>query len=860
MSSESVSSTASTGKISSVSSPQFDRQSGDRQKPSGSRGLLGYLSRDFKFACRQLYRNPSFSVIAILTLSLGIGTVLAVFQTADKALFQPLPYPDADRIVMLWGHDRSTPDQRALVSAAEIQAFDQSKIFTAVAGIDLKQLSYAMTGAGEPRQIAAVHVTPGFFQILGVSPLLGSGLGSATGAVNDATAVISYHLWSEHFHSDPGVIGKALDLDGQTYTIVGVMPADFAFPIRYQDEDIEAWMPESLDPMLGNPVMRHFGALLTFARMPPGVNLASEQQKLDAIHAQLREQYPAMNQARVVGLYSLTRELAGPHRTELYLLLAAVTILFLITCSNIGNLLISRGYARTQELAVRVALGAGRSALIRQFVTENVLLACLGALGSIAVAVIGARALSEYVRRQPGGAGFAHLLSAPSLSAHGLSVETLLVVTGVLVVTFLLASAAPAVTLSTASGMAATGGQGRTIIGKRTHRMRTISIVGQVSLSLFLTVGAILLVQSFLRFIKIDPGFQVEHRVTYQLTLPQAAYPSHVRQAQFFDNFVQKVRALPGVESAALIGGPPLTSWMKMGKFLPDTISASSPADLPAAQTRSVSANYFAVMGIPFLSGATFREGPEQNSPAEVVISQSLAQQYWPYTSAIGHSLKFDLDATSPAYTIVGVVGDVHQNTLDQNTGPEYYLSYWNGPDRSMGVIVKTSLDATVAGREIEAALHSLDPNQPFAHVASFDELVQEASRPQRTRFMLLSLISGAALLLTAIGVFGLISYLVQQRNREIGIRLALGSGRGSIIFRILKDVMRPVLVGIGSGIAIALILSRFIQHLLFDISASNAAVYLEAVTLLIAVALVACALPTLRAACINPATTLRIE
>jgi predicted permease len=842
-------------------SPRVPPQSDYQQERFGNRGPLEHVSVNLRFACRQLYRHPGFAIIAVLTLSLGIGAVLAVFQTADKALFQPLPYPGADRIVMLWGHDRSTPDQRALVSAAEIQAFAQNKIFTAVAGIDLKQLSYALTGAGKPRQIAAVHVTPGFFQILGVPPLFGQSLASvAAGEGNDTTAVVSYHLWTEYFRADPTVIGKPLDLDGHSYTIVAVMPASFSFPIRYQDEDIEAWMPESLDPLLSSPVMRHFGALLTFARMPPGVSLVREQEQLNSIQSQLRAQYPAMNQAREVGLYSLNTELAGPHRTELFLLMGAVTILFLITCSNIGNLLIARGHARSQELAVRVALGAGRAALIGQLLTENVLLACLGALGSIVVAAIGARALSEYVRRQPGGVGFAHLLSAPALSGHGVSIEAFLVMAGVLVITVLLAAAAPAVALSAIDGLAAVGNQGRTTIGKRTHRMRTVSIVSQVSLSLFLAVGAMLLVQSFERFSKINPGFQVEHRLMYQLTLPLATYPSGPRQARFFDTFERKVSALPGVESAALIGGPPLTSWMKMGKYLPDSLSVSRAADLPIAQTRSVSANYFAVMGIPFLSGATFREGSEDNSPAEVVVSKSLATQYWPGSSAIGHTLKFDLDTDSPAYTIVGVVGDVHQNTLDQNTGAEYYVSYWNNPDRSMGLIVRTPLNETAINKEIEASLHSIDPDQPFAHVASFDELVQEASRPQRTRFILMSLISGAALLLTSVGVFGLISYLVQQRTKEIGIRIALGAGRSHIIFKTLKDVMLLVLLGIGIGIAIALALSRFIEHLLFKVSAFNPVIYLEAVMLLIAIALAACAIPALRAACIDPATALRIE
>jgi putative ABC transport system permease protein len=840
--------------------PQFAGSSARRPGGLGKRRLFENLSGDLKFALRQLYLRRWFSVIAVLTLSLGIGAVLTVFQTADKALFQPLPYPDASRIVMLWGHDRSTPEQRALISAGEIQAFDHSGIFAAVAGIDLKQLSYALTGGGEPRQIAAVHVTPGFFQILGIQPFLGQGFRSETaGEGKDTTAIISHRLWTEYFGADRDVIGRAINLDGQSYTIVAVMPADFRFPIRYQDEDIEVWMPESLDPMLNNPVMRHFGGLLAFAKVPSGVSISTEQRQSDSIHEQLRRQFPAMNQSRVVGLYALADQIAGPHRTELFLLMGAVAILFLITCSNVANLVIARGNARTQELGVRVALGAGRAALIRQLLTENILLVCLSALGSILVVAIGSRALSEYVRRQPGGEGFAHLLSAPALSSRGVSMDTVLVMAGVLLIAVLLAAATPAVILSRAKGLSGESSLGRATGGKQASLVRTFSIVGQVSLSLFLAVGAMLLVQSFQRFVRIDPGFQVDHRTTYQLTLPVARYPSLSRQAQFFDTFKLKVRTLPGIESAALIGGPPLTSWMKMGRFLPDSLSVSRAADLPLAQTRSVSENYFAVMGIPLL-GRVFQEGSDGNSPAEVVISKSLALRYWPQGSAIGHTLKFDLDANSPAYTIVGVAGDVHQNTLDQNTDAEYYLSYRNKPDRSMGLIVKTSLNESVIAREIEAALHSIDPNQPLAHVASFEELVREASQAQRTRFILLSLISGTALLLTAVGVFGLISYVVQQRTREIGIRLALGSGRSRIVLKTLKDVMQFVLLGVGVGTVMALMLSRFIEHILFKVSAFNPVVYLEAITLLVAVALAACAIPALRAAYIDPAITLRIE
>ena len=819
------------------------------------------LLRDVRYALRQLRKSPGFAVTAILTFALGIGAVTAVFQVADEALFHPLPYRDAHRIVMLWGHDRSKPEERALLSAMELRQFRRSNTFAAIAGIDLKQLSFALTGAGKPRQIAAAHVTRDLFHVFGVPPLLGQNFRlKNTGESVGTTAVISYRLWQEHFHSDPAVLGKSINLDGVTYTVVAVMPTSFHFPIRYQNEDLEAWMPESLDPMIKDPVLRNAGTLLTFAKVPTGISLIHAQQQLNVNHALLLRNDPDTNQNRRVGLYSLNGELGGAHRTELFLLLGAVAVLLLIACTNVANLLLARGTARRQEMALRVALGAGRMTLLRQMLSENILLACVGTLCALIVTKIGARILALYIQAQPGGTGFAHLLSAPALSVASFPKSAFLFMAGILTITILLAGFAPALALSNVDGMEALKSQGRASSGKQVTRLRTALLVGQISLSLVLAIGAILLVRSFDKFINIDPGFQIQHRLTYQLTLPTAKYPTGTVQARFSHNLLTKIEALPGVESAAIIGGLPLTTWMKLGQFLPDSLSVTRAGDLPVAQNRSVSANYFAVMDIPVLRGRAFMEGTEGNAPKEVVISQSLAKMYWPNTSPIGHHMKFDLDSASPSYTIVGVVGDVHQNTLDKNTGAEYYQSYSNDPDRSIGLVVRTPLGAASMQRPVERALHALDPDQPFAYVAPFSGLVEEASRPQRTSFMLFSLVSGIALLLTAVGIFGLISYLVSQRTREIGIRLTLGSGRDRVIWAVVKDAMEPVGLGICIGVVAALSLSGVMRNLLFGVSPFDHFSYVAAIALLIALALAACALPAYRAASTDPIQALRTE
>jgi putative ABC transport system permease protein len=732
------------------------------------------------------------------------------------------------------------------------------KSFSAVAAIDLRQLSFALIGSGPPRQIAAARITPGFFDILGASPLLGHIFSLET--ESNGTAIISYQLWKDHFHSDRAVLGKRIDLDGVSYTVVAVMPESFRFPIRYQDDDLEVWMPESLDPIARNADQRTIGLFLTLAKLPTGSNIAEQQGRLNSMYARYVAQSPDIARNRVISLYALDDELAGSHRTELLLLLGAVTVLLLIACTNVASLLFARGNSRAQEMAVRVALGAGRRVLLRQLFIENILLACCGAFCAVFVAIAGVHILSVYMQAQPGGYGFSHLLSVPSLGSAGFPITAFLFMAGILTITILLAGLSPALTLSRADGLEAMKGQFRTSSGRQAVRWRAVLLTGQISLSLVLAIAGVLLIRSFERLVTTNPGFEVEHRLTYQLTLPSAKYPSGMAQARFYQTLLEKTASLPGVQSAAVIGGLPLTTWLKQGQFLPDSLSVSRTVDMPSAQNRSVSANYFEVMGIPFLSGHSFGKGTEQNPPKEIVISESLAHQYWPHDSAVGHFIRFDLIQKSPTYTIVGVVGDVHQNTLDKSTGPEYYVSYWNDPDRSMGLVLRTKVDKTSMQRTVEAALHSIDPDQPFAHVASFNDPVQDVSRPLHTRFMLFSIISGIALLLVSVGIFGLISYLVAQRTREIGIRMALGAGRWRVVLAVLEDALKLVGLGICIGGVIALSLSWVLKGLLFEVSPWDWMSYATASVVVVVLAIAACIVPAYWASRIHPSIALRTE
>jgi putative ABC transport system permease protein len=816
---------------------------------------------DLRFAWRQILRNLSFSFVIILTLALGIGAVTAVYQVADQALFHPLPYPEANRIVMLWGRDRLKPEQRNLVSAAELRGFEENNTFSAIGGIDLKQLSFALTGAGRPRQIAAANVTPAFFEVLGEGAEIGSSLRREE-LSRDANSivVVSHNLWREVLHSDPQAIGKTINLDGRAYKVIAVMPSTFHFPIRYQNEELDAWMPSSIDPMLNRPGLRVAGTLLTFAKLSTGTGLAPTQQQMNAVEGRLISTYPEMSKNRAVDVFSLKEELAGAHHEELLLLLGAVGVLLIIACFNVANLLITRGHARSQELATRISLGAGRASLLRQLLTESLLLAFLGVVCGIPIALLGSRALASYLQTEPGGTGFAHLLSSPALASHGLPLQSLAFLILVFGGTLVLSGTLPAFVLSARNKMHVVNGQMRMSLGNQSRNLRLTLMIVQIALALPLAVSALLLVRSFERLVHADPVFQVRHRLTYQITLPMASYPSPAVQARLFGSLLTKVHALAGVESAGLIGGLPLTSWMKIGEFQPDTLPATQNSDLPRAQTRSTSPEYFVVMGIPVLQGRIFEPGSEEFTPKEVVISRSLAAQYWPASNPIGHTLKLGSDDEDTPYTVVGVVGDVHQNTLEKSTGPEFYLSFHGHPDRSMGLVVNTTVDPKTMQVSVENALHSLNPELPIAHTASFDELVQEASGAQRVHLFLLTLVAALAVVLTAIGVFGLVSYFVTQRTREIGIRIALGAGRSRIFSVVAREILLLLGIGVGGGLGIALGFSGLLKHLLFGVSAFDPAMYASASLLVVACALLASVFPLVRAFHIETASILNVE
>jgi putative ABC transport system permease protein len=807
---------------------------------------------------RLLRKSRGFVALAVVTLGLGIGAVVAVFQVVDAALLHPLPYPDAESLVVLWGGQKSTPAVRTPIPPPDVADLEKSGIFSAVVSIDLRQFSFAMTGEGKPEQIGAARVSPGIFTLIGVDAALGRVFTSNDPeAERGTTAVISDHLWKERYGADPRIAGKPITLDGTTYTIVGVMPSNFRFPIRYQNEDVEAWMSEA---PLTAPNLRGIGLMFVLARVKPGATMAAASQELDSFNAQLTTTFPDTHRNRIISLVPLTSELAGAHKTELLLLLAAVGIVLLIACTNVANLMLVRGSVNAKETALRVALGASRKDIILQFFSESATLAVLGCAAGFGFAFAGTRLLVTVLQVQRGGAGVTNLLSAPALTILNFNGLAFLVAAGVLVLTVFLVGMAPALGLSGVNSMSSLQETKRVSTGVSTVKLRSAFLVGQVALSLVLAVGAGLFARSLSNLLNVSPGFRVEHLLTYQFTLPAAKYPNDAVRARFYHKLLDQIQTLPGVESVAAIGGLPLTNWIVMNSFVPEGVSISSPADAPIGNYRAVSPDYFATMGIRILSGQTFSGRDDANAPKETIVNEALARRYWPNTDPVGRHMKVGTDPASPWYTITGVVGNVHQSALDQDSGAEFYVSYLESPARSMGIAVRTQVDPVTMLPEIQNTVRSVDPDQPIAHIATMTELVQDAARPQRARFVLLGTVTALALLIAAVGLFALVSYLVSQRSNELGVRMALGAPRTRIFWLVVGQGLRFTLIGVGIGAVLAVAFARSMAALLFGISVFDPAAFAAAVALLLFTAVVACALPALHAARLDPMHALRHE
>ena len=810
-------------------------------------GWLDALVEDVRFAMRMVRKSPGFSTVVVLTLALGIGTNALVFSVVDAVLLRQLPYADPGKLVLV---TVAKPDAKAGVglsypSFTELR--ESNRVFSGVAGFGGHSL--VMTGYGEPAEVRTVVVTSDFFPLLAAEPLHGRVFtqeDDRRGAPN--VVILSESLWRSRFGGDPRILGRTLNLDMRPYTVIGIMPATFHTP--FLDQANQIWIPLAQDPLysvwMTRPPQQHWMAVL--ARVRAGISPQHIQAELSAISARLAKEYPA-EKGWSIQTEPLQRSITGDVRLPLVALLGAVALLLLIACANIANLLLSRATSRSREIAIRIALGAGKGRIARQLFTECAILGLLGgALGT----------LIAYA----GSGTFAPLLPADLPAFHAVRVDTRVVAFGLalsLAASFLfgLAPVLSAGARDPRTGLNE-GGRGGESSGPR--RTRALLAMGEIALALVLVAGAGLMMRSFIHLISVDPGFQPNHVIKAMISLPQFQYRTPKQWAAFSEELMTRIRAQPGTHDSAIAGPLPIVDCCV-------TLSLQiqgKPSQQGSAYTANyvpVSPGYFRVMGIPLLRGRLFSENDTSLSPAVTLISEALAKRYFPGENPLGKHMTFGFPVNGiVSREIVGIVGDVRDEALGKKPGPMMYVPFAQAPLYGGEVVVKSTLSAAAVVDAIRDATHAIDKNLPVTEIAVLGDAMNESVAQPRFRTWILGVFGAIALILAGVGIFGVISYSVSRRTQELGIRVALGAQAGSVARLILRETMAIALGGIAIGVPCAIATAQLVRHLLLDVSPYDPLTLPLVALVLIAVAALASYIPVRRAIQVDPIVALRYE
>ena len=839
-----------------LSGDDFLREIQRSQKPvreapvletSGRSNLLNDFLQDLRYALRMLLKNPAFTIVAVIALALGIGANTAIFSVVNTVLLRPLPYKDPERLVMVWedaskhGYPRDTP-----AAANFVDWRDQNQVFEGMAAI--ADESFNLTGAGDPERLEGRRVSANLFPMLGVEPQIGRVFSAAEDQPGSQRVVLlSYGLWQRRFGGDPSIVGKPLTLNGESHTVVGVMPARFQFPTS----DDQAWVPIAFTPEQAARRNRHY--LQVVARLKPGVSLGQAQTEMSTIATRLEQQYPQSNADLGATVTSLHEHLVGDIRPALLILLGAVSLVLLIACANVANLLLARAAVRQKEIAVRIALGARRLRLVRQFLTESVLLSTLGGIVGLAIAFTGLVLLRTFI---PENISQAREISI-DLKVLGFTLFVS-VLTGVI---FGLAPAIQAVrfnqseTLKEGGRDAATGGSGK--------RLRSVLVMAEVAISLVLLIGAGLLINSFLRLRNVDPGFRADNLLTMKIVLPEPKYEEFERRQAFYTDLVQRVESIAGVRSAAVTTNLPL---YRQGNSI--TVRIEGKPEPPPGQeqvvvTRIISPGYFDTMTIPLLSGRKLNDQDVATSRnASAVISETMARRFWPNEDPVGKRFAPGRVTSDEDWiNVVGVVKDVRQFELTAEPRPQMYLSYRQaGFFAPRDLVVKTDIEPTSMAATVRNAVWEIDKDQPVSDIRTMEAILADSIARQRFSMLLLAIFAGVALILAAVGIYGVMSYSVAQRTHEIGIRMALGAQTGAVLKLAVGYGMKLVIIGIVVGLIAAFALTRLMSTLLFGVTATDPTTFTLISLLLVGVAALASYIPARRATKVDPIIALRYE
>jgi putative ABC transport system permease protein len=805
---------------------------------------MGNLLQDIRYALRTLAKTPAFTLTVVLVLALGIGANSTIFSVVNGVLLRPLPYPEPGRLVMIWeDYQRVGGPAREWTNPADFNDWrTMSASFAEMFAAN--DWSPTLTGEGEPELLNAAVATQGMFATLGVQPALGRGFREEEDKPGAARVVLlSDGLWKRRFGGRPEAIGRVLMLSGNAATIIGVMPAGFRFPVV---SNAEIWSPMQAAPTSG----RGGAFVRVVGRLKPGVELASAQAEMDTIAARIARANPETNNKIGVTLVGLQTDMARPVREALLVLLGAVGFVLLIACANVANLLLARATARQREIAIRVALGASRARLARQLLTESLLLSGAGAALGLTLAWWGADWLAA---GDPAGLAQSFDLRVDySVAAFAL---VLALGTGLL---FGLAPAMQAVRTGPNEALqeGARGSSGRS------NRVRSALVVAEVALSLVLLVGAGLLLKSFASLLRTSPGFNPQNVLTVSLTLPQVKYPEAAQSAQFYSRLLERVRAMPGVRAVAAINNLPLGGTNSDTNFVIEGRPAPRQGEMQGAWFSPVTTGYFQAMNIPVLQGRPLDERDHSQAPLAVVINEAMARRYWPGESPIGKRIGTGRRSpTAPTWwQVVGVVGNVRAFTMESDEPPTFYIAHAQRPARRMNLVIRTAGDPLALAPALRSAVWELDRDLAVPSIATLDAVVGSSLAQRRFIMVLLAGFSAVALVMAAVGLYGVMAYIVTQRTNEIGIRMALGAQPRDVLALVLRQGMTLAGLGVAIGVALALAVARSMESLVYDTSPRDPATIAAITATLALAALAACYIPARRAARVDPLVALRHE
>ena len=819
-----------------------------------------YFWRDVKYGLRALARNPAFTAVALITLGLGIGANAAIFSVVNAVLLRPLPFPDSDRIVMVRKIELRLNATRGAASAAEYLDWrERNHTFAQLAGWTSGY--YNLAGAAEPEQVWGARVSANFFEVFRVNPVIGRAfLPEEEIPGRGQVAILSYRFWQEHFGGRSDALGRSVTVDDKPFLVIGVLPPDFNL-WGNAGWQYDLWMPFTFDR---GHMGRDQHVLIVFGRMKPGVTIAQADADIKAIVRQLHQEYPAVDptfDARVAAMHAeATREL----RPALEMLLAVAGLVLLIACVNIANLLLSRATSREREMAVRSSLGAGRGRLLLQVLTESVLLGVSGGAIGLALGFGGLRLLPLFLPAT------GSLYEIPYARSIRIDADVLVFTLVVSLITGIVFGLAPAFQISQSRLSEALKEGGRSATGgRRGNRLRSVLVVVEMAVSLLLLAGAGLLARSFVNVLSERLGYDPQNLLTLQITLPAYRYQQPAQFVSFFRQVEERVRALPGVESAGMINYLPLTGWVGHANFQIAGAAPRPQGEEFIAQYRAVDAAYLSTMRIPLLKGRELTEADAEQGEGVALVNSTFARQFFGEEDPVGKQIRFLPEPRSPFVpvlreswlSIAGVVGDTTESDIGEAKAAIIYVPYLQNPSSVMRFVIRTAADPMRLAAAVRHEVEVVDKDQPVAEVKTMDAFVEALASRRRLNMALVAFFAVLATALSAVGIYGVMSYAVTQQTHDLGIRMALGAQADDVLGLVVRQGMRLALVGIAIGLAGGyFILRRVLAPMLFGLSSTDPAVLGATAALLAAIALVACYLPARRATRVDPLDALRYE